>query len=235
MLRKQSWFLINPLKIKKYTNKKNLRLHLGCSVIRLKNFVNVDVRYTPATDVTMDLNHVIFQAGSVAVAFSHAFFEHLYRGERIHHLKGIYHSLNEKTGFICYIGLPYFKNIARFYLEKAPGTAGPVFDLFNVYRYTHGDPDRMLKEGWYFEQLHKSLFDEEELEYLLQNAGFRNFVIFSYAFSQDQNPMAVNIGFYATKVNKGRIELQNDSIQFLKQVFARSINFDTLEFIGLNA
>jgi len=91
----------------------------------------------------------------VAFAFSNAFFEHLYRPQRLPHLRRIRESL-EADGVCCYIGVPYFRNIAKFYLEKAPGTLGPVFDLYNVYRYTHGDPEH--QPAWWLGQLHKSLF-----------------------------------------------------------------------------
>jgi hypothetical protein len=48
----------------------------------------------------------------------------------------------EPGGVVCYWGIPDFANIAWFYLERRPGIVGPVFDLFNVYRYTHGDPPK---------------------------------------------------------------------------------------------
>ena len=75
----------------------------------------------------------------MAFAFSNAFFEHLYRSSRGPHLQRIREAL-APDGACCYMGIPYFRNIARLYLERGPGTAGPVFDLFNVYRYTHGNP-----------------------------------------------------------------------------------------------
>jgi putative transposase len=72
---------------------------------------------------------------------------------------------------------PDFANISRFYQERRPGIVGPVFDLFNVFRYTHGDPESV---GGYLAQLHKSLFDYDEVVRLLTAAGFRHFVVLSY-------------------------------------------------------
>ena len=38
--------------------------------------------------------------------------------------------------------------IARLYLAQAPGVLGERFDLFNVYRYTHGDPEASTAVTW---------------------------------------------------------------------------------------
>src|SRR5271163_3083468 len=126
----------NGNRLAELQRQRNLRVHLGCGDDRQPGFINLDYRLTSATDVAMDLNVPRFTAGSVSLAFSNAFFEHLYRDSRLLHLRRIRRSL-QTGGVCCYIGIPYFKNIARFYLEGCPGTAGPVFDLYNVYRYTH--------------------------------------------------------------------------------------------------
>src|SRR5205823_2953451 len=100
-------------------------------------------------------------------------------------------------GVCCYMGLPYFRNVAKFYLEGAAGTLGARFDLYNVYRYTHGDPEH--QPGWWLGQVHKSLFDEEELRGLLREAGFRTFVMFCYGYPGDDTELPVTMGFYAMK------------------------------------
>ena len=92
-------------------HQRGLRLHLGCGDDRLADFVNVDTRSTRATDAVMDLNLPRFAPGSVAFAFSNAFFEHLYRDQRLSHLQHICTALAE-DGAICYIGMPYFRNVA---------------------------------------------------------------------------------------------------------------------------
>jgi predicted SAM-dependent methyltransferase len=157
-------------------NLTDAKLHVGFGDRRIEGFVNVDKRKTAATDYVADLNRpLLFTA--INCAFSNAFFEHLYRNHRLEHLKDLYIKLND-NGFVCYIGMPYFKNIARYYLEGGPGTAGPIFDLYNVYRYTHGDPENIMPDN-YMDQLHKSLFDEKELHDLLMLAGFTEHLVFS--------------------------------------------------------
>jgi len=116
------------------------RLHLGCGDKRLEGFVNIDVRATPATDLVLDMNDFTLDGAAIEVAYSNAFLEHLYRDKRIPHLTALRRAL-APGGAACYTGIPYFKAVARAYLEGAPGTFGERFDLYNAYRYTHGDPD----------------------------------------------------------------------------------------------
>ena len=206
----------------------NLRVHLGCGSDRQANFLNIDSRPTAATDVTMDLNLPPFSPASVSFAFSNAFFEHLYRDSRLPHLRAIRAAL-QNDGACCYIGIPYFRNIAKFYIDRAPGTAGAVFDLYNVYRYTHGDPEHAA--GWWLEQLHKSLFDEEELSGLLRNAGFEAFVVFCYAYPGDAHELPVNLGFYAAKSGRPREKLQEDARAFLARFADKRIRMNSLVWL----
>jgi hypothetical protein len=145
--------------------------------------------------------------------YSNAFFEHLLWGQRIPHLSAARRSLRKEGGFLCYTGIPYFRNIAKFYLRRERGMHNePLFDLYTVNRYTHGV---MEKDGWYYEQMHKSLFDEDELGCLLDNAGFEGYIIFQYAHPDDTNSLPVNIGFFATRNPKPIEDLQKECIAFL--------------------
>ena len=58
-----------------------------------------------------------------------------------------------------------------------------MFDLYNVYRYTHGAPEG--QESWWLGQLHKSLFDASEVATLLSASGFAQYAIFCYAYPGD--------------------------------------------------
>ena len=205
-----------------------MRLHLGCGGTRLPGYVNIDYRPTPATDATMDLNDPRLAPGSVACAFSNAFFEHLYRPKRQPHLVRIRESL-QPDGICCYIGIPYFRNIARFYLAGGPGTAGPVFDLYNVYRYTHGDPEQV--PAWWLGQLHKSLFDEHELGQLLRGAGFQSFVMFCYGFPGDFQELPVTMGFYASAARVPCAEQRAACLKFLRPFSDTLIRLPTLDWI----
>src|SRR5207248_8921132 len=131
------------------------------------SYLNVDARKTAAADLVMDLSKPIFPDDRPADAiFSNAFFEHLRRDSRVPHLKALLQTLSPE-GFVCYLGLPDFRRAAELYLANGPGVIGPHFDLFNVYRCTHGDPEQFPEEHGWVEQLHKSLFDVPEIGRLL--------------------------------------------------------------------
>jgi hypothetical protein len=221
--------LVNDRRVSELQRRRSLRVHLGCGGDRLTDFINIDYRPTPATDLTMDLNIPRLAPSSVALAFSNAFFEHLYRPQRLPHLRRIRESLDD-SGVCCYIGVPYFKNIAKFYLDKAPGTTGPVFDLYNVYRYTHGDPEH--QQAWWLGQLHKSLFDEDEMTGLLRDAGFHSFVIFCYGYPGDDHELPVTMGFYASGT-AAPIERQRDEcLRFLGRFADQRIRLNTLVWLS---
>ncbi len=209
--------------------KRGVSVHLGCGDEKKNGFINIDIRTTVATDYTIDLNRLRwFAAGSVRCFYSHAFFEHLYRTERIIHMKNVHRSLMD-DGFCCYIGLPYFPNIARHYLEKRkPGIVGERFDLFNVYRYTHGDPEHA--PTWWLAQLHKSLFDEEELSQLLCESGLTSHTIFVYCCIGEEG-WYVSMGFYAKKGLHELKTLQEDATQFLTDYAQNKVLLHTINFV----
>ena len=218
----------NPLRLAALQRQRSLRVHLGCGDDRLPGYVNIDYRPTGAVDVAMDLSLPRFAEGSVAFAFSNAFFEHLYRPARGPHLKQIRRAL-APNGACCYMGLPYFPNIARLYLERGPGTASAVFDLYNVYRYTHGDPEGQA--AWWLGQLHKSLFDEDEIAALLAPSGFESYVMFCYGYPGDVNEVPVTMGFYATCESLARDDLRQQCLSFLGQFADSRIRLATLEWL----
>ena len=227
-LRMQARGLRNRRRLAALQRERSLRVHLGCGDDRLPGFVNIDYRPTSAVDVAMDLSLPRLADGSVALAFSNAFFEHLYRPSRGPHLRRIREAL-APDGVCCYMGIPYFPNIARLYLERGPGTAGPVFDLFNVYRYTHGDPEG--QQAWWLGQLHKSLFDEAEVAGLLATSGFGASVMFCYGYPGDVNEVPVTMGFYATCEALNQAELRQRCLAFLGQFADTRIRLATLEWL----
>ncbi len=185
--------------------KKSDRVHLGCGDIIKKGFINVDYRTTLASDISYDCSDLsIFPSNSLKAIFSNAFFEHLYKDDRIPSLKSIYTAL-KPDGEVIFIGIPDFEKIARAYIDKRKGLLSETFDLYHVYRFTHGDPEHV--SGWWLEQLHKSLFDKNEMEHLLEGAGFRHYIIFDYAYKNDE--LVLSMGFIAFK-NKPQIKLNKE-------------------------
>jgi predicted SAM-dependent methyltransferase len=210
-------------------NKKDINVHLGCGDERKPGYINIDIRTTVATDYSADLNRLRWlRSGTVRSFYSHAFFEHLYRLERIIHMENVYRLLQD-DGFCCYIGLPYFPNIAKYYLERrTPGIVGDRFDLFNVYRYTHGDPEHA--PTWWLAQLHKSLFDEEDLSGLLRQAGFSSHSIFIYCCIEEEG-WFVSMGFYTRKGTHSIETLKTDAKSFLSHNCTNKVILDTVRFV----
>jgi hypothetical protein len=227
-LRMRLRLLRNRARLGALQRERSLRVHLGCGDDRLPGFVNIDYRPTSAVDVAMDLSLPQLADGSVSLAFSNAFFEHLYRPARAPHLRRIRRALAPE-GACCYMGFPYFPNIARLYVERGPGTASQVFDLFNVYRYTHGDPEGQA--SWWLGQLHKSLFDEQEVDALLAPSGFGAYVMFCYGYPGDVNEVPVTMGFYATCEAVAPAELRRRCLSFLGQFADTRIRLATLEWL----
>lgn len=172
-----------------------LRLHLGCGDDRMEGMLNCDCRATGGADVVMncaDLRR--FEDGTVAVVYSHAFIEHLYRNQQPVFMANAFRVLMD-GGWMVALGLPDFKAIAECYLAKEIGITRNRFDVLEAYRYTHGEPEHAPE--WWLAQLHKSLFDREYCEKLCAEAGFSSTFVFNYSFPGEDLP--VNLGFVAFK------------------------------------
>ena len=203
------------------------RYNLGCGHRRVEGWINVDIERTEATDLVADLTAVTdIEPNSASGLFSNAFFEHLPRDKRVAHLQSLRQALNDE-GFVCYLGLPNFRAVAELYLNGGPGTIGPVFNLYNAYWCTHGAPEIVAPHA-YHEQLHKSLFDADELVELLTGAEFPAFTSFSYAHPGD--PVAISLGFYATARQRPVAELQRDARALLAEFDGDFLDCSTLLF-----
>lgn len=208
---------------------KELRLHVGCGSHKLEKYINIDYKLNKTVDLRLNLSEPkIFPENSVEVIFSNAFFEHLFRNERIVHLKYFYKALTQ-SGFICYIGIPYFKEVAKFYLR-----GDTYFNLTKVLGFTHGGgPIKTLnkksKRTLFIADLHKGLYDENELKFCLLEAGFESFRIFKYCHPEEE-AYPVNIGFYANK-SSSPDDIDVSCLNYLKEYDKEKILIETLEFI----
>lgn len=202
------------------------KLHIGCGDVRMPNYLNVDFRATKATDIIHDCANLdIFPSCTFSVIFASAFFEHLYRKQNIAFLKSALRILKPE-GKIVIVGIPDFKRVAQAYLKREEGIVSEKFDLYNVYRYTHGDPEQY--PDWWLQQLHKSLFDQKTIVSLLSESGFRKFYIFRYCFGKEKIPLS--LGFLA--FNKA--PPQEYTISRLKKLlstFGAKINLKTVEIL----
>lgn len=241
-LKKKISYLLNIINKFKYSVKaslnKNLffnkliykknKVHLGCGDIKLKKFLNIDCRPTKAVDIINDCTNLsILPKNYFLEVYSHAFFEHLFPNQRVPCLKSIYRILKD-NGLVFFIGIPDFEQVAKAYLNKEKGLLSEKFDLYHVQRFTHdpviADCMSLEEDGW-LEQVHKSLFDIDEIEKLLKNSGFNSFIIFDYCFKDDH--LAVSLGFIAFKT-KPLIKIDEEWIKKFIKKYKTDINLDTL-------
>ena len=200
------------------------KLHLGCADIRLGGFLNVDYRALPTADLAHDCTNLdIFPANTFTLVYANAFIEHVYKTKTAQTLKEVYRVL-KPDGVVLFTCIPDFRAIAQAYLQKKKGIVSRQFDLFEVYRYTHGDPEQY--PDWWLQQLHKSLFDRQSLEKLLQIAGFEQFCIFSGCYRDEKLP--VSLSFIARKKSMGK-EFSIPYIRTLLSSVSSEINLKTIK------
>jgi SAM-dependent methyltransferase len=190
-----------------------VRVQIGSGRVVLPGFVNVDIRPLAETDVVGhagDLRNIA--DGSVDLLFSHALFEHVFVRQQLSVLREWRRALAGEGLVVC-LGVPDFATIAGLYSRRARGVVGERFDLFNVYRYTHGEPEHATDVAWgswrpdrhpdsaptgWLPQLHKGLFDAGYLRALFEAAGLAA-IVFNYAYPGEEH--ALNLGAIAVRAD----------------------------------
>lgn len=171
--RRWSWLLYRKRHILKRQIsdflKGDVKLHIGCGDKRLQGYINIDIVPTESTDAVMDVTkelHLIPPNIASEIRLENVF-EHFYRYEQKEILQQSQRIL-KKGGNLVIRGLPDFDAIIDAYLKKKPGIVSEQFDLYNVYRYTHGDPTPQNSPH----QLHKDIFTKDSVKALLESNGF---------------------------------------------------------------
>jgi len=192
--RRWTWFLYRKNRILKTQVKdllkEDVRLHLGCGDKKFNGYVNIDIVPTEGTDVVMNISkdlHLIPPNIASEIRLD-GVFEHLYRYDQNSTLQD-FHRILKKGGKLCINHLPDFDTIIKAYLNKEKGIVGEVFDLFNVYRYTHGEPKPENSP----QQLHKDLFTKDTIRDLLESQGFQIEILENRVFSGEEIPIGISI------------------------------------------
>ena len=193
----------------------------------LDGYVNVDIRETgTVADLIADLNDPKLPEGETADAFfSHAFFEHLMRDSRVPHLKAL-RAASRRTASPATSACRFPPRGGAVPAGRARGDRADVRP-YHVYRYTHGDPEHKI--GWEA-QLHKSLFDVDEVGRLVRDAGFASYVVFRYVYPGDADALDLSLGFFATAHQRSTEELERDCRAYLADFDGRFLRLDTLRF-----
>lgn len=168
----------------------NLKLHIGCGDKKLAGYVNIDIVPAEGTDVVMDVARELFSIPSnIAVEIRlESVFEHFYRYQQDKILQEFQRIL-KSGGRLIIKWLPDFDVIIQAYLKKEKGIVGERFDLFNVYRLTHGEPTPKNSP----QLLHKDIFTKESIKTLLKGNGFQIQTMKNEIFPQEELALSINI------------------------------------------
>ena len=208
-----------------------LQLHLGCGDRHFGGMLNCEYRATRAADIVMDCGNLQkFKNNSIRLIFSHAFIEHLYRKQQQPFLNEC-HRVLEEGGILIFLGIPDFQVIVQNYINQSSVMIGTnnIFNLYHVYRYTHGDPE--IAPGYWQEQLHKSLFDKEYLKRILKKANFSNSFFFNYAYPGEV--IELNLGVITWKDKKPNSQIIMDHMRNFKEYIGDFQKFES-DFISKN-
>ncbi len=169
-------------------NNSDLKLHLGCGNQLLDGYINIDL-YNPKAELTLDIEDLsYFDDNSVSEIFMNAVFEHLYVFQQIPCLLE-WKRVLKPNGVLRIESIPDFDIYAKAYFDGAPGNVHETFDLFEVYRYTHGDYTEENKIG----QMHKDIFNKEKVRRLLEEAGFEIIEIKNVTWGNEPLPYNINV------------------------------------------
>ncbi len=174
--------------------KDGVKLYIGCGDKKLKDYVNIDIVPTEGTDAALDVSEDLHLVPSdiASEVRLEAVFEHFYRYSQDKILKD-FHRILKKGGRLIIKWLPDFDAIIDAYIKQEKGISSERFDLFEVYRLTHGDPT--LKNSPY--QLHKDIFTKATIKELLGRNGFQIEDINNEVFPGEE--LALNLNIIAVK------------------------------------
>jgi predicted SAM-dependent methyltransferase len=178
-----------------------MKLNLGCGHKKFPGYINIDANPAHGPDLVSDtMDNLPYENDSCEEIKMEAFFEHLHAWEHVRCLKE-WHRLLRPGGKLIINWIPDFKAIAKLYLAGAtPGLVSPKFDLFEVYRFTHGDPSPQDRQKMTVMtlQLHKYLFDREYVESLFAQVPYKEVNIKEEAVCKT-DPHGVHLNIVAVK------------------------------------
>ncbi len=137
-------------------NKTPLKLHLGCGERHFKDYVNIDLRKTRATDLVCDIKKLPYPDNSVDLIETYHVIEHLPRHDLSKTLSEWYRCLFSGSGMLI-IECPNFDDAVKEYIE---GNEKRLDNIFGLQRFP-GDTHWF---GYNFKRLKK----------ILEEAGFQN-------------------------------------------------------------
>jgi hypothetical protein len=111
-------------------SKKKLKLHIGCGNVRLKGYVNIDMRQTPATDYVTNFKKLPCKGNSVAIIETYHVIEHIPFSEVELVIKEWYRVLSQGGKLV--VECPNFDQDLNEYLA---GNEERLYSIFGRQRY----------------------------------------------------------------------------------------------------
>lgn len=192
--RRWSWFLYRRRNIlQRQLNaflKEDVKFHIGCGDKKLPGYVNVDVVPAEGSDLIMDISkdlHLIPSNIASEIRLE-SVFEHFYKYDQ-HIILQHFHRMLKEKGILVIKWLPDFDAIIEAYRKKEAAIVGKEFDLFNVYRLTHGDPTPKNSPH----QLHKDIFTKDSIRRLLEEHNFCIRELDNAIFANEKLALSINI------------------------------------------
>ncbi len=154
-------------KIKKLLIATEAKIYFGCGNIRQTNYINIDIRKTPAVDIVADLKWCTTHLHEKCqeVYLSHVLEHFSYPGKAMRDNENsvlwVLNCINRmlKSNGIVRLAVPDLGVLAKLYVEGK----------YPLYPRISG---RLFGEQNYPENTHKCLFDREFLELCLKKSGF---------------------------------------------------------------
>ncbi|MCC6447017.1 MAG: hypothetical protein IT210_26630 [Armatimonadetes bacterium] len=195
------------------------RLNLGCGSKPLAGYLNIDLTPGPGTDFVTDIADLSFlETGDYTEIRLDAVFEHLWRWEQAAFLQECHRALTP-GGSLVLNWLPDFAMITRLWQNRAPGLIGPAFSLYEVYRFTHGDPDPWNA----IPQIHKDLFTQASIVRLLETAGFGPVTARNVCFDREPIPLNLRVVAYKPGASPVRSGASAEAAAVLKKPERRAL------------
>ena len=161
-----------------------LKLHIGCGEVYLNNWINIDFE-SPKADLIHDLRKPLpYENGSVDLIHNEHFIEHLTAEEGVEFLKDMHRII--KPGGVIRIATPDLDYLAFKYWF-----GWKKQDWIENYGYSHIQTKAEMMNAVFHYWGHKWLYNFEELNRRLTEAGFKK--IQRVKYRQSKNPHLKNL------------------------------------------
>jgi len=157
-----------------------MKLHVGCGPLRLDGWVNIDLSRSSTVDVIVDATQLPAPDASCELIYSEHFLEHLSVESAVAFFRQSLRVL--QSGGVLRTAMPSITSSIHRYLQDGDWKSDPIFERSPVMRAveTRAEMINVCFRSWG----HQWLYDEEELERRLVQAGFSQVRVMAWGDSE---------------------------------------------------